>query len=636
MSTGKVTIMAEEVLIILINISCQLALIFALARLMMVILRIRSASVRRAIWLAVVLCPLVLAPMNLLSSNVAFFHVSRRQGDVATYQRADLNTLSSQQISRSEPVGGGSLDTPTPFWSQVGVSLYRYMGENLAPLLIFVWLFGVGISFVLTYLGFLGLRRLTSQCSQVENEAVLRVFDHVREEVGISRGIRLFASKEVQTPLSIGFAHPRVILPEWMLNSHGKLRMILIHEIAHLRQLDDLVNLLCQLIGAFLFFHPLFHLAVRELRLSNEEVCDGYAVRLTGARTDYVDCLVEFSCAHPGRLSTGLGQSGGLLIRRAKAIFKAEEGLKMIGKRTLMLLSLSVFALTLMISYVRLIGTASAGEAEIDRFQTCVNHAGPGMFKVDTTNGKIWWLKNESEKGKYLGQPESISEGEVGTYIPYESKSGGGLFILNTTTGEAWWTNGEDWSKPDVGKPGSEKDEVGAYIPYENKSGAGFFILNTKTGEVWWTNGSDSEKPDVGRPEKVEEIGTYIPRKNDRGAGFFILNTKTGEVWWTNGSDSLDPTESDAAAGEIGTPEQFILRISDPDPGMSYGTMVLNDQIVSMEMLLGNFQRGTPKQKEMLIIQSERDVCHDQIVEVMDLAKRADIKKIGFAMVARY
>ena len=82
--------------------------------------------------------------------------------------------------------------------------------------------------------------------------------------------------------------------------------------------------------------------------------------------------------------------------------------------------------------------------------------------------------------------------------------------------------------------------------------------------------------------------------------------------------------------------EQFILRISDPDAGMPYGTMVLNDQVVSMEMLLGTFQRGSLKQKEMLIIQSGRDVLHDQIVSVMDLAKRADIKKIGFAMVAKY
>lgn len=82
-------------------------------------------------------------------------------------------------------------------------------------------------------------------------------------------------------------------------------------------------------------------------------------------------------------------------------------------------------------------------------------------------------------------------------------------------------------------------------------------------------------------------------------------------------------------------PEQLILRISDPEPGNPYGVMVLNDQVVSLEMLLAYFQRATLKQKEMLIIQSGRSVLHDQIVKVMDLAKRADVKKIGFAMVAR-
>ena len=82
-------------------------------------------------------------------------------------------------------------------------------------------------------------------------------------------------------------------------------------------------------------------------------------------------------------------------------------------------------------------------------------------------------------------------------------------------------------------------------------------------------------------------------------------------------------------------PQQLILRISDPEAGQSYGTMVLNDSIVSLESLLAEFQRATLKQKEMLIIQSGRDVYHDQIIKVMDLAKRADVKKIGFAMVAR-
>jgi biopolymer transport protein ExbD len=83
------------------------------------------------------------------------------------------------------------------------------------------------------------------------------------------------------------------------------------------------------------------------------------------------------------------------------------------------------------------------------------------------------------------------------------------------------------------------------------------------------------------------------------------------------------------------TPQNLILRISDPDPGVPNGVMVLNENIISVDRLLVAFQAATLKQKEMLIIQSGRSVLHGQIVEVMDLAKRADIKKIGFAMVAR-
>jgi biopolymer transport protein ExbD len=82
-------------------------------------------------------------------------------------------------------------------------------------------------------------------------------------------------------------------------------------------------------------------------------------------------------------------------------------------------------------------------------------------------------------------------------------------------------------------------------------------------------------------------------------------------------------------------PETLILRISDPEPGTSVGVMVLNDNIISIDRLLAVFQGSTLKQKDMLIIQSGRSVFHEQIVVVMDLAKRADIKKIGFAMVAR-
>lgn len=81
-------------------------------------------------------------------------------------------------------------------------------------------------------------------------------------------------------------------------------------------------------------------------------------------------------------------------------------------------------------------------------------------------------------------------------------------------------------------------------------------------------------------------------------------------------------------------PENFVLNIANPEAGGSEGSMSLGDIEVSMIDLSAAFMAGNEKQKETLIIRSRRRVKHEQIVTVMDKARRAGIQKIGFAMVA--
>ncbi len=92
------------------------------------------------------------------------------------------------------------------------------------------------------------------------------------------------------------------------------------------------------------------------------------------------------------------------------------------------------------------------------------------------------------------------------------------------------------------------------------------------------------------------------------------------------------PPPSQASTTE--KPDHFILNINNPEAGEAEGFMQLNDREVNMVDLSANFMAGTEKQKETLIIRSGRRVKHEQIVTVMDKAKRAGVKKIGFAMVA--
>lgn len=82
-------------------------------------------------------------------------------------------------------------------------------------------------------------------------------------------------------------------------------------------------------------------------------------------------------------------------------------------------------------------------------------------------------------------------------------------------------------------------------------------------------------------------------------------------------------------------PKGLTVRIANPEAGEDRGTMVLNDVVVLVEEMYTQFINAPDESKNMLIIQSERDVLHEQIVQVMDIAKQAGIDKIGFAIVAR-
>jgi len=82
-------------------------------------------------------------------------------------------------------------------------------------------------------------------------------------------------------------------------------------------------------------------------------------------------------------------------------------------------------------------------------------------------------------------------------------------------------------------------------------------------------------------------------------------------------------------------PKGLIVRIANPEGVQEEGTMILNDEIVGFNQMFNVFITAPEEIKNMLIIQSERNVLHEQIIKVMDIAKQAGIDKIGFAMVAK-
>ena len=79
-------------------------------------------------------------------------------------------------------------------------------------------------------------------------------------------------------------------------------------------------------------------------------------------------------------------------------------------------------------------------------------------------------------------------------------------------------------------------------------------------------------------------------------------------------------------------PKNPIIQIKNPAEGEKIGRMLLNGTVVQFDKL-PTFLRNLPEEhKSMLLIQAERDVSHEQIVKVMNIAKETGIDKIGFGI----
>lgn len=79
-------------------------------------------------------------------------------------------------------------------------------------------------------------------------------------------------------------------------------------------------------------------------------------------------------------------------------------------------------------------------------------------------------------------------------------------------------------------------------------------------------------------------------------------------------------------------PRKPTIEIENPSEGEEIGKMRFNGTAVQFDELLSLFRNMPETEKSMLIIQSGRDVLHEQVIKVIDIAKEAGIQTIAFAL----
>jgi protein involved in polysaccharide export with SLBB domain len=139
--------------------------------------------------------------------------------------------------------------------------------------------------------------------------------------LGIRRAVRLVESSRLNVPAVIGVIRPVILLPLGLLSdlAPDQVQAILIHELAHIRRHDYLVNLLQVVVESLLFYHPATWWISSQIRREREHCCDDIAASRFTAR-DYVSALLALEQRRWPTVNALVAATGGTLLERVQRV----------------------------------------------------------------------------------------------------------------------------------------------------------------------------------------------------------------------------------------------------------------------------------------------------------------------------
>jgi len=186
-----------------------------------------------------------------------------------------------------------------------------------------VWLLGVTYQLFRLFMDWQAVHRRVAEAVDVTDTEVNKLLRSEVIEAEMSLCPRLLSASSTNCPAVIGSRRPLLLIPDSVLEESGEddLRMLIRHELAHIRRGDLWWNWLAAASQVLFFFHPAVWWTLKEWRMSQESACDELAL---GGRSEesagYASMLLEIALSKdPSRsltYATGVFESFESLKRR--------------------------------------------------------------------------------------------------------------------------------------------------------------------------------------------------------------------------------------------------------------------------------------------------------------------------------
>ena len=283
----------------------KITVILAIARLLLAALPRASAAMKHVIATAALIGVALLPTLTLITPTIEL-NVGRASAPpaVAEKGRTEARPASVIGVTDDESIATaisvvkatGIAEKPLTILER-SMSLVRSTWKGMIVLTAAgIALFMLGHMFA----GMFGVWLVSRRAEELTSETALRELDDARGLLALGRDVRLLKSDRVAVPVVWGIFKPVLLLPadveQWPAE---RLRVVLLHELAHLRRWDGLSLILTRIAVSLFWFHPLAWSLERAGRSECERACDDLVLASGTKPSEYADHLLAIAREMP-------------------------------------------------------------------------------------------------------------------------------------------------------------------------------------------------------------------------------------------------------------------------------------------------------------------------------------------------
>jgi beta-lactamase regulating signal transducer with metallopeptidase domain len=193
------------------------------------------------------------------------------------------------------------------------------------------------------------VQALKTHDTVVPEQALLDKLQYLKSQLGIERQVALMLSARIDVPMMVGALKPIILIPIATMNnlSVEQTEAILLHELAHIKRHDYILNMLQTVAETILFFNPFVWLISRVVRQEREQCCDDIVVECTHSPLPYAKALaiLEASRINSNQLAMAATGTNNQLLNRIKRIMIMKRKNLSIGQISIIVAAFIMLAL---------------------------------------------------------------------------------------------------------------------------------------------------------------------------------------------------------------------------------------------------------------------------------------------------